>query len=80
MSQTEQEQKYRSALLERIIAVVKFLGKRSLAFCGRDEKTGSHDIGNHLALERLAKFDPFMAEHIKAHANKGKGYTSQNRL
>ena len=27
-------------------------------------------------LELLAKFDPFMAEHIKAHSNKEKGHTS----
>ena len=41
-----------------------------------DEKIGSHYIGNYLSLlELLAKFDPFMAEHIKAHANKGKGHT-----
>ena len=77
MTQIEEEQKYWSALLERIIEVVKFLVERGLAFCGSDEKIGSHNNSNYLGLlELLAKFDPFMAEHIIAHANKGKGDTS----
>ena len=49
VSQIE-EQKYWSALLERIIEVVKFLAERSLAFCGSDEKIGSHNNGNYLGL------------------------------
>ena len=77
VSQIEEEQKYWSALLERIREVVKFLAERGLAFCGSDEKIGSHNNGNSLGLlELLARFDPFIAEHIKAHANKGKGHTS----
>ena len=73
LSPIEEEQKYWSALLEQIIEVVKFLAERSLAFCGSDEKIGSHYLG---LFELLAKFDLFMAEHIKAHADKGKGHTS----
>ena len=77
VSQIEEEQKYWSSLSKRIIEVVKFLAECGLAFCGSDEKIGSHNNGNYLGLlELLAKFDPFMAEHIKAHANKGKGHTS----
>ena len=77
VSQIEEEQKYCSAILERMMEVVKFLAERGLAFCGSDEKIGSHNNGNYLGLlELLAKFDPFMAEHIKAHANKKKGHTS----
>ena len=77
VNQIEEEHKYWSTLLERIIEVVKFLAERGLAFRGNDEKIGSHHNGNYLGLlELLAKFDPFMAEHIKAHANKGKGHTS----
>ena len=41
------------------------------------KKIGSHYNGNYLGLlELLAKFDPFIAEHITADANKGKGHTS----
>ena len=77
MSQIEEEQKYWSALLERTTEVVKFLGERGLVFHGSEEKIGSHNNCNYLGLlELLAKFDPFMAEHIKAHASKGKGHTS----
>ena len=75
VSQIE-EQKYWSALSERIIKVVKFLAKRGLAFRSGDEKIESPNNGNYLGLlELLTKFDPFMAEHSKAHANKGKGHT-----
>ena len=75
VSQIEEEQKYWTALLERIIEVVKFLVERGLAFRGSDEKLGLITmIINYLGLlELLEKFVPFMAEHIKAHANKGKG-------
>ena len=38
VSQIEEEQKYWSALLERIMEVFKFLAKRGLAFCGSDKK------------------------------------------
>ena len=77
VSQIEKEQKYFSALLERIIEVVKFLAEQGPAFRGSDEKIGSHNNGNYLGLLKLlAKFDPFMAEHIKAHPTKGKGHTS----
>ena len=76
VSQIEEKQKYWSALLERIIEVVKFFAERGLAFRGSDEKIGSHNNGNYLGfLELLAKFDPFMAEYIKVHANKGNGQT-----
>ena len=77
VSQIEEEQKYWSAHLERIIEFVKFFVERALAVRGSNEKIGSHNNGNFLGLLELsAKFDPFMAEHIKAHASKGKGHTS----
>ena len=76
-SQIKEEQKYRSALLERTIEIVKFLAERGLAFRGSDEKIMSHNNGNYQdLLEFLAKCDPFMAEYIKARAIKGKGHTS----
>ena len=55
---------------------MKFLAEQGLAFRGSDEKIESQNNGNYLGLLKLlAKFDPFMAEHIKAHANKGNGHT-----
>ena len=83
VSQIEEKQKYWSSLLEQIIEVVKFLAGRGLAFCGSDEKIGSYNNGNYQGLLKLsAKFDPFMAEHIKSHGNKGKGHiiSFQNHL
>ena len=57
MNQIEEEQKYWSALLERVIEVVKFLAEQGLAFRDSDEKTGFHNNGNYLGLlELLAKF------------------------
>ena len=52
VSQIE-EQKYWSALLERMIEVVKFLAERGLAFRGSDEKIGFHNNGNYLGLLQL---------------------------
>ena len=75
--QIEEEQKYWSALIVRVIEIVKFLAERSFAFRGSDEKIGSYNNGNYLGLLKLlAEFDPFMAEHIKNHANKGKRHLS----
>ena len=48
LSQIEEEQKYWSAFLERIIEVVKFLAERSLAFCGREKKIRSHNNVNYV--------------------------------
>ena len=77
VSQIEEEQKYWSALLERIIEVVKFLAERGLAFHGGDEKIGSHNNGNYPGLLEIWKsLTHFMVEHIKAHANQEKGHTS----
>ena len=56
---------------------MRFLAERGLAFRGSDETVGSPHNGNYLgALELVSKFDPFLAEHINCHANKGKGHTS----
>ena len=65
--------------MERRIKVVKFLA--ALYFVVAMKKFGSHNNDNYLGLlELLAKFDPFMAKYIKAHANKEKGHSSQNHL
>ena len=57
--------------------VIKFLCERRLAFRGTDETVGSPNYGNYLGLlELLATADPFLCQHIKMHANRGKGNTS----
>lgn len=64
-------------VLHRIIAVVKFLAERGLSFRGQDEIFGSTHNGNYLGtLELLAQFDPFLANHLHEHGNKGKGRIS----
>ena len=48
-----------------------------MAFRGTDETVGSPNNGNFLELlELLATVDPFLCQHIKMHANRGKGHTS----
>eukprot|EP00795_Rhopilema_esculentum_P000983 gene983-10755_t len=45
--------------------VVMFLGERGLAFRGDSEKIGDTHNGNFLGiLELLARYDPFLQEHI----------------
>uniref|UniRef100_H3AMG0 HAT C-terminal dimerisation domain-containing protein n=1 Tax=Latimeria chalumnae TaxID=7897 RepID=H3AMG0_LATCH len=64
--QCETERKY------WFVEVVKFLSERGLAFRGDDELIGSPRNGNFLGtLELLAKFDPFLADHISRFGNRG---------
>ena len=75
--QFQVEQSYWQQVLERIVAVVKFLAARGLAFRGQNENIGSRLNGNYLGvLEILSKFDPFLAEHIEKYGNRGKGNPS----
>lgn len=70
----DNEKSYWRKVLLRIVEVVKFLASRGLAFRGHDENLGSNHNGNFLgALELLAKFDPFLKEHIEKFGNKGRG-------
>ena len=60
------EKEYWTQVLERIVAVISFIAERGLAFRGDEEIIGSAHNGNYLGiLELLAKFDPFLREHIK---------------
>lgn len=77
VKQIETERAYWQNILQRVVEIIRFLAERGLAFRGSDEKVGSPSNGNYLGiLELLSKFDPFLAEHINSHANKGKGHTS----
>ena len=68
---------YWHKVLERIVEVIRFISERGLAFRGDNETIGSEKNGNYLGiLELLAKFDPFLSEHLNNYANKGKGSTS----
>lgn len=64
--QLRKEIEYYHNVLKRVIAVVKFLSVRGLAFRGSEEVFGSPHNGNFMgALELLAEFDPFIREHIE---------------
>lgn len=60
--------------MKRIVAVIKFLGSRGLAFRGANQTCGSTQNGNFLGLlDLLSEFDPLIASHIAKYGNKGKG-------
>lgn len=77
LNQSENEREYWKSILKRIVAVIKFLGSRGLAFRGTDQKCGSIRNGNLLGiLDLLSEFDPLLAAHIAKYGNKGKGITT----
>ena len=62
---------------QRVVAVVKFLSQRGLAFRGRNEVFGSNNNGNFLwIIELLAQFDPFIADHVSRYCSAGRGNVS----
>ncbi|XP_015371230.1 PREDICTED: uncharacterized protein LOC107166905 [Diuraphis noxia] len=71
------EEKYWTKLLHRLIETISFLATRDLAFRGDNETIVSKFNGNYIGcLELLLKFDPFLANHIDKHFNKGCGNVS----
>lgn len=68
---------YMTEILRRVVATIKHLGERGLAFRGHDEILGSPHNGNFLGfIELLAQFDSLLSAHIKKYGNKGKGSVS----
>jgi hypothetical protein len=75
--QFETEQNYWRNVLQRVVAVVRFLCARGLPFRGDNEIIGSQKNGTYLGiLELISEFDPFLKEHIRLHGNAGKGNPS----
>ncbi len=63
--QLESHSNYWSEVLRRVVAVVKFLAERGLAFRGSSEIFGRADNGNYMGiLELISEFDPFLKSHI----------------
>jgi len=71
------EVSYWKEVLRRIVAVIKFLSSRGLAFRGENQIIGSQHNGNYLGcLELISQFDPFLLEHLNKYGNQGKGNPS----
>ncbi|XP_065673891.1 zinc finger MYM-type protein 1-like [Hydra vulgaris] len=76
-TQVTDEMNYWKAVLHRIVEVIKFLGAKVLSFSGDNEQFNKINHGNFLGtLELLAKFYPFIAQHIEKYGNRGKGTPS----
>ena len=57
---------YYFEVLKRVVAVIKLLSERGMAFRCHEEKWGSPNNGNFTgAIERITEFDPFLHEHLK---------------
>lgn len=68
---------YWKNVLHRIVETLKFLTSRGLAIRGSNETLGSVHNGNYLGcLELIAKFDPFISQHLIKYGNKGRGNVS----
>ncbi|XP_034198474.1 zinc finger MYM-type protein 1-like [Prunus dulcis] len=65
-NQIKKEKKHWRNLLKRLISIVKYLGKYSLAFRGSNEKIHDINNGNFMGqVEMIAEWDPVMKEHVR---------------
>ncbi len=63
--QIDEEFNYWRNVLRRVVAVVKKLASRGIAFRGKTKKFGSNKNGNFMmTLELILEFDPFLVTHI----------------
>lgn len=77
IEQLEAEIRYWRNVLARVVATVKMLAARGLAFRGKVEKFGNAHNGNYMGcLELIAQFDPFLKQHITNLGNPGTGNVS----
>ena len=75
--QCDTQRDYWRHVLQRVVAVIRTLSERGLAFRGSNERFGSSSNGNFLGLlELIAEFDPFLSAHIKQFGNCGTGTPS----
>ncbi|KAG5874540.1 hypothetical protein JTB14_011854 [Gonioctena quinquepunctata] len=76
-AQFNEEISYWKNILKRVVAVIKGLASRGLAFRGSNGKFGDQHSGNYIMLlELIAEFDPLLTKHIEIYANQGSGKTS----
>ncbi|KAG5886444.1 hypothetical protein JTB14_024658 [Gonioctena quinquepunctata] len=76
-AQLNEEISYWKNILKRVVAVIKGLASRGLAFRGSNEKFGDQHSGNYIMLlELITEFDPLLTKHIERYANQGSGKTS----
>jgi hypothetical protein len=62
----------RQAVLERLVAIIHFLGQQCLAFRGSSDILHEGNNGKYIKLvERFTKFDSVMAEHLRIILDKG---------
>jgi len=77
VKQVELERKYWRDVLQRAVEVIKFLAERGLPFRGDDEVFGSANNGNYMGvIELIAKFDPFLCQHLQRYGGAGRGVAS----
>lgn len=77
VKQIQSEKQYWTNVLKRIVAIVKSLSSRGLAFRGHDSQIGSPHVGNFMmVLELISEFDPFLSLHLKKYGNPRKSQVS----